>query len=194
MTGPINPLAVVRAALVRAKAIPEGTVTPPATGEVPDPDPVVVPAQTVIGPSVADLPDFLLSPDGSSYSLADSVGLLWALLQSMEIRAVTGHVTVAAVPGGSGGTIWGSGVTFERSITWNEVAPSVPTGVLVSAEAGILTAGKTVGRVVPGTATTTGATLALTNVSGGNVVVNGANPITYNAQALYLHTPPLETL
>jgi hypothetical protein len=194
VTGPIDPRAIVKAATVKAEVIPESTYIPPGTANDPDPDPVTVPARTVIAPLLAELPDILKSPDGESYSLNDSVGMLWALLQSLQIRTVTGHVTLTAVPGGVGGTIWAAGASFEKPIVWDAAAPETPTGVLVSAEAGILSAGKTVATLKAGTATTTGATLVCKNVSGGNVIVNASNPITYNAQAMYLYTPPLETL
>lgn len=196
MTGPeqLDPRAIVKAALVKAEVIPETTYTPPGTANDPNPEPVTVPARTVIAPLLDALPDVLKTADGLHYDLGGAVGMLWALLQSMEIRTVTGHVTLTAIPGGVGGTIWAAGASFEKPITWDVAAPEEPTGVLVSAEAGILSAGKTVATLKAGTATTTGATLVCKNVSGGNVIVNASNPITYNAQAMYLYTPPLETL
>lgn len=190
----IDPRAIIKAASVKVQEVPAGSFTPPATPDVPDPQPIVIPAITRLTPVMANMPDILKSVDGQYYDLSGAVALIWAMLQSMEIRTVTGHVTVSTIPGGAGGTIWAAGDSFDKDITWDVAAPEVPTGVLISAEAGVLTAGKTVATVKPGTATTTGATLTCTNISGGNVIVNTNNPITYNAQALYIYTPPLATL
>lgn len=190
----IDPRVIIKAASVKVQEIAASSFTPPATPDAPDPQPIVIPAITRLSPVMANMPDILKSADGQYYDLNGAVALIWAMLQSMEIRAVTGHVTVSTIPGGVGGTIWAANASFEKTITWDVAAPETPTGVLINAEAGVLSAGKTVATLKPGTATTTGATLTCTNVSGGNVVVNSSNPITYNAQALYIYTPPLETL
>jgi hypothetical protein len=192
VSSPIDPRAIVRAARARVKIIPGGpSVTPPPTPDNPDPQPVAVPPRVVIGPPSDTIPDLLKGPDGG-LTLGAGLGMLWALFQSLEIRAVTGHLTLTAPP--NGGPLWPAGQAAEKPITWDEPAPETPTGVLISAEAGILSAGKTVAVLKPGTATSTGATLVLQNLSGTAVAVNPANPITYNAQALYLYTPPLEVL
>jgi hypothetical protein len=190
----IDPRAIIKAALVKVQEVPPSSFTPPATPDLPDPQPIVIPAKTVLSPVIASMPDIIKSADGEFYDLNGAVSLIWAMLQSMEIRTVTGHVTVSAIPGGVGGTIWAAGAAFDKLITWDTAAPETPTGVLVSAEAGVLTAGKTIAVVKDGTTTAVGATLTCTNISGGSVVVNASNPITYNAQALYIYTPPLATL
>ncbi len=190
----IDPRAIIKAASVKVQEIPASSFTPPATPEVPDPQPVVIPAITRLTPVLSALPDLLKSGNGENYDLSGAVALIWAMLQSMEIRTVTGHVTLSTIPGGVGGSIWAAGASFEKPITWDTPAPEAPTGVLISAEAGVLSAGKTIAVVKDGTATSIGATLTCTNVSGGNVIVNSTNPITYNAQALYIYTPPLGTL
>ncbi len=190
----IDPRAVIKAALVKVQEIPASSFTPPATPDQPDPQPIVIPAITRLIPVMANMPDILKSADGEFYDLSGAVALIWAMLQSMEIRSVTGHVTISTIPGGVGGTIWAANASFDKPITWDTPAPETPTGVLINAEAGVLSAGKTIAVVKDGTATTVGATLTCTNVSGGNVIVNSTNPITYNAQALYIYTPPLDTL
>jgi hypothetical protein len=190
----IDPRAIIKAALVKVEEVAATSFTPPATPDLPDPQPIVIPAKTVLAPVITALPDVLKSADGENYSLSGAVALIWAMLQSMEIRTVTGHVTVSTIPGGAGGSIWAANASFDKPITWDVVAPESPTGVLINAEAGVLSAGKTVAVLKPGTATAVGATLTCTNISGGNVVVNATNPITYNAQALYIYTPPLGTL
>jgi hypothetical protein len=191
MTSPVDPRAIVRGAKARIRVIPAQTVTPPTTPGAPDPTPIVVPERRVLGPADADIPDALRGVNGT-FSQGAGLGLLWALLQSLEIRAVTGHLTITAPP--AGGVSWPSGGVAEKLIVWDQEAPEAPTGVLISVEAGLLTAGKTVGVLKPGSATRTGATLILTNVSGGPVIPSATSPITYNAQALYLWTPPMEEI
>lgn len=189
MTAP-DPWSVVRAALPRLKILPGGTsATPPATPDMPSPQPITVPDRTVIGPPSADIPDIVKGPDGG-LSLGAGLGMLWALLASLEIRVVTGHLTLIAPP--VGGAVWAPGQSAEKPIAWDSPAPVPPTGVLIAAEAGVLAAGKTTAVLKPGTATARGATLVLTNVSSNGVVVTATSPITYNAQAMYLWTPPLE--
>lgn len=190
----IDPRAIIKAALVKVQQIAASSFTPPATPELPSPQPIAIPAVTRLTPVLSDLPDILKSANGENYDLSGAVALIWAMLQSMEIRTVTGHVTVSTIPGGVGGSIWAANASFDKPITWDTPSPEVPSGVLISAEAGILSAGKTVAVLKAGTATTVGATLTCTNISGGNVIVNSTNPITYNAQALYIYTPPLATL
>lgn len=191
MTQPLDPSAAVRAALVAYTRQPDIVFTPQATEHDLDPEPVTIPGRAVLVPDLAQLPAALRSADGQLV-VPNAVALLWALLGSMEIRSVSGSVTVTTDPSFTGATVWPAGATIDRSIVWTTPAPSVPTGVLVRGEAGILGAGKTVADPIPGTVTATGCTIRAKNVSGGQVVVTAAQPITYIAQALYLWTPPLE--
>lgn len=191
MTSPIDPRAIVRAARARVRTIPGWTTTPPATPEIPDPEPIEVPGRIVIGPSGDDIPDVLKSADGQ-FNIGAGLGLLWALLQSMEIRSVVGRVTLTAKPVTT--PVWSAGQSVELPMTWDQVPPETPTGVLVSVEAGVAWMGKTTASVQDGSVTLTGCRIVVTNIGSSAVVPSASQPITYTAQALFLHTPPLEVL
>jgi hypothetical protein len=187
----IDPYEAVRSAPVHVETIPGETHEPPWTPETDGAAPVVTPPRVQLTPDLTALPSFLKSPDGTILDHGAAIAVLWQLLHSMEIRSVSGSYTLTTAPEFTGGSVWPAGLEIERPVTWLDPAPRVPTGVLVRAEAGVLGAGKTVGTPVVGTISTTGATLRLRNVSGGQVVVTAQAPITYIAQALYLHTPTI---
>ena len=189
---PLDPYKTVLAAGVQVEVIPESTYVPDPTQGVPDPEPVTVPARVRFSLDVESLPATLKSPDGQRVDLAAIVALLWQVEHSREIRAVTGHVVLTAVPGGIGGSIWQQGRAIDFPVTWDQPAPTPPTGVLITTEAGVIGAGKTVAVEKIGTATTTGAVITATNVSGADLIVNSSVPIIYHAQGLYLHTPILD--
>lgn len=193
MTEPLDldPMAALRSAGVQVEVTPETVETPAWTPETGDLEPIVTPERVRFRPDLAALPDIVKSPDGPWLDYEAAFAVLWQAFHALEIRAVTGSFTLTAAPEFTGGSVWPAGFTLERPVTWLAAAPRTPTGVLVRAEAGILGAGKTVAVPKAGTVTSTGATLQVTNVSGSSVVVNSSNPITYIAQALYLHTPPL---
>jgi hypothetical protein len=193
VTGPagLDPYALVRAAGMAAVTVPERTIQPDPTPEIPNPAPLVIPGGVRIVPDLDALPDFLKGPDGQ-FAPAVASAVLWQLFHSLEIRAVTGHVVLTSVPGGVGGTIWQEGRSIDFPITWDQPAPAAPTGVLISTEATIQAVGRTVAVLKDGSATTTGAVITATNIADADIIVNTTDPLIYHAQGLYLHTPILD--
>lgn len=156
----------------------------------PDADTLTVPSSGVVIATAQTDPPAPAVFDTTGWWMCDQTGRaldVRDLSHTWEIRSVSGSVTVTTDPAFTGGAVWPAGVTIERPIIWTTPAPIVPTGVLVRGEAGVLGAGKTVATPKDGTVTTTGCTIQARNVSGGTVVVNAASPVTYIAQALYLH-------
>ncbi len=104
-------------------------------------------------------------------------------IADQEIRTVAGR---AALPNGT----YQSGAVREVAVTWDETPLEIPTGGIVTVYAAIAWLGKTTARIVPGSITATGCTVEVRALAV--VVPNAANPITVEAQALYLHAPPYE--
>jgi hypothetical protein len=188
----IDPVAAVKAAPVHFERVPGTTYQPPPAEEGEElPPPVTVPEQLVLAPSLADLPPELVNPVTGRINLGSTVAVLWQLLHSLEIRAVTGRVLLESAPGGIGGTIWRPGQSAELTMTWDSPAPMVPTGLLVTAETSIVNAAKIGVAPVEGTLTTTGGRVRAENISSQNVIVNANQPVLIRGRALYLYTPPL---
>lgn len=192
LRGLLDPLAALLRARPRWRHVPEGQFTPEPTQTDPAPEPVPIPARTEVYTDPADLPDVLTVDDtvdlGGQISLVQSA-LAW-LWGELQLRVVTGSVTVTGGPNAP--QPWAAGTTMDVPVTWDQAPLRTPTGVVVQIEAGILAAGKTTAVVIPESITDLGATVRLTNVSGGPVVVTAQQTITYTAQALYLWVPPYE--
>lgn len=188
----LDPLQTLLVARPKWRTIPARDETPAPTPEMPDPPQVVIPARVEPYTDPADLPPSLLV-DGrvdlaAQIALVQSaVAWLWGELQ---LRAVTGRITVTGGPLGIGA--WAAGAEMTRAIAWDQVPLRTPTGVVVQIEAGILSAGKTSAVVVPESITDTGCEVLLRNISAGPVIVTAQQPITYTAQGLYLFIPPFE--
>jgi hypothetical protein len=189
--GEVDPYATVRAAGIEVEVVPEVTIQPDPTPEVPNPQPIVVPEAVRFRPNLAALPDVLKTPDGTGFDLTTAVAMLWQVFHSLEIRTVAGYVTLTSVPGGIGGTVWPAGQTLELPIIWDMSPPQVPTGAVVTTEAGVAWMGKTTARVKPGSITQAGCVVQASVVGVASVTPNGGQPITYTATALYLHTPTI---
>ncbi len=188
----LDPLATIRAArAVKFRYSADKWFTPPPTEENPSPEPVQVEAPERVGVLVEELPEVLQvpipQPDGTvslGTDLASQLGVMWGALgqiQDQEIRTVAGR---AALPNGT----YLPGVVTEVAVVWDETPLEVPTGGIVTVYAAIAWLGKTTARIVPGSITATGCTVEVRALAA--VVPSAANPITVEAQALFLYAPP----
>lgn len=191
----LDPLEVIRNARSKSWNYTfEMWQTPLPTPDNPDPEPVPVESPPVrFGPVAEDLPGVLIEsvpgPNGTrvpGINLASQIGVMWGALgqiQDQEIRSVAGRV---AVPNGT----YMANQVVELPVLWDETPLEVPTGGVVSIHSAIAWLGKTTAKIKPGSLTETGCTVVVRALAP--VVPTNGNPITVEAQALYLYTPPFQ--
>jgi hypothetical protein len=190
LPGNLDAVGVVQAAAVNVEVTPPDVREPPPVPDGPPPDPITIPGDTRLVLDLAALPAIMKSPDGAGLRMSAAVAVLWRLLHSLEIRSVAGTVTLITTPPGF--PAWRDGQTAELPVTWAEAPPTVPTGAVVSVQAGIAWLGRTTARVKPGSVTATGCVVLATAVGSTSVVPADNQPIIYSVQGLYLHTPALD--
>lgn len=190
----LDPLATIRAARARRYVrIADKWHTPPPTTTDPTPTPVPVPDPPVsVGVIAEELPSHLqvTTPSATgggsevAINLNEMIGVLWGAvgqIQDQEIRSVAGR---AALPNG----VYAAGSVTEVAVRWDATPLEVPTGGVVSVYAAIAWLGKVTALIKPGTLTATGCTVQVRALTA--VVPSAANPVTVEAQALYLYSPP----
>lgn len=180
-----NPLDWILAARPKWRTIPESTVTPPATPENPDPEPIVTPERTEAYTDPGDLPDEVAS--GAELSLGGQIALVQAALAQQvdkRIRVAIGRRSL------TNGVPLLAGATANLTVTFDTEALDVPEPGWVQIQPAIAWMGKTTAIVVPGTVTTEGCTVRVTALDV--VVPDSSNPITYEAVCPYLYVEPFE--
>lgn len=190
LPGQLDAVGVVQAAAVQVEVTPADVRQPDPTPDGPPPDPIPIPGDTRLVLDLAALPAVMKSADGAGLRMSAAVAVLWRLLHSLEIRSVSGSVTLTSTPPGF--PAWGNGQTAELPVTWAAPPPTVPTGAVVGVQAGIAWLGRTSARVKPGSITATGCVVLATAVGSTAVVPADNQPIIYTVQGLYLHTAALD--
>ncbi len=89
----LDPLAAILAARPRFRTLPQRTITPPATPELPDPDPIVTPARVEAYVTPADMPPEV----GGDVSLGTQLALVQAALAQLADQRVV-HTSAAVIP------------------------------------------------------------------------------------------------
>lgn len=143
-----------------------------------------------VGVIAEELPEIIVNHDTGipGVDLVQQVGVLWGAFNQLldqESRSVTGR---ALLPNRT----YRAGDTIDLVVPWDETPLEVPSSVTAMALASMPTAmGKIRARIVPGTATLTGATIRLTFEGvAAAVVVTAALPIAVEAIGRYIWTPP----
>jgi hypothetical protein len=187
----INPGSIIRNIAVREIPKRGVTFTPQPTTQNPNPTPRVIVEDSRILPDFSDLADEVINQfvdKNGQPILGNIVSVMWAMLNSMEIRYITGQIVVTddVLP-----SPWSPGVEVEFSIVWNFPLPEKTGDVLVTIEAGVAKMGRTSAWVKPGSITPSGCIIVARNVSALPILTGIGQPITYTAQAAYIYTPPI---
>lgn len=182
---PFDALAAVLASVTRLRTVPAQTFTPPATDDDPDPEPYTLPAREVVEVDPDTLPAEVLRGDGR-VSLTQQVAMLWGAVgrvPEQEIRTVAGRVALTT------GTYL-AGATTTLTLTWDEAPLKTPTGGVTAVQAAVAWLGRVTATVVPGTLSATGCTVRVHFLAA--VAPSAGQPVTVEAQGMYLWTPPRE--
>jgi hypothetical protein len=180
----LDPWAALLAARPKQRIVPAQTYTPAPLPNLPDPEPVTIPERTELYVDPASLPEELTAAGSVSINalvatLHSAVAWMW---DKQEIRAVTGRITLTS-------GLYQPGV-YDFPVTWDAAPLKVPAGGIVATNAGVAWQGRTHAKIKTGSITSAGCTVTMTVVSA--TVPTSGQPLTMEAQALYLYLPPYQ--
>ncbi|MDN5931550.1 MAG: hypothetical protein L0I24_10890 [Pseudonocardia sp.] len=178
----LDPLAAILAARPRFRTIPQRSVTPAPTPEIPDPPPIITPARVEVYTDPADLPEEITT--GAGVDLGAQIALVQAALAqsaTVELRAASAQVTLP--------TSMAADTDYDLTAAWaGGPTQTVPVVVsTVAAGPGPLQVRAITVQTLA--ATTTGVTVRLR----ARRALLGLDPDDrYDVNAIYSYSPPFE--